>query len=86
MSRSFFHNAVRDDRETQVCVEIAVYSWGDLPSFDSLGDGPEVGIVDAWLVADENLPDAPRITLTDAEHERIEAEFVENMPEPDYDE
>jgi len=44
----------------------------------------ECEIVDCWLVADENKADAPSVQLTDAERQRIELEFQENPPEPDY--
>ena len=90
MAQTFFHNAVRDDRETEVVVEIAVRSWGCSaqtygPAENCYPAEPmETEIVDCWLVADENKPDPPRIQLTDAERERIELDFAENPPEPDY--
>lgn len=90
MSESFFRDAIRDDRETEIQVEIAVSSWGCAaqtygpPESCDPGEPMEVEIVDAWLLADADKADAPRLTLTDAERERIELEFMENPPEPDY--
>jgi len=92
MTETFFRTALLDDRETEIEVEIAVHSWGctaHMGSFSYAGhpaEGPEVEIVKAWLVEEANLPNAPDIlaSLTDAERERIETEFCENPPEPDY--
>ncbi len=90
MAESFFRTAVRDDRETEIEVEIAVHSWGCDAHMGSMSyaghpaEGPEVEIIDAWLLSDADRADAPRLTLTDAERERIEIEFCEDPPEPDY--
>lgn len=90
---TFFRTATRDDRETEVEVEveIKVHTWGCSAHMGSMSyaghpaEGPEVEIIDCWLLADTNDKDAPRVELTDAERERIEIEFCENPPEPDYD-
>lgn len=92
MAQTFFHTAVLDDRETEIEVEIAVHSWGcsaHMGSFSYAGhpaEGPEVEIVKAWRLDQANDRNAPDIlaSLTDAERERIETEFCENPPEPDY--
>lgn len=92
MAQTFFRDALRDDRETEIQVEIAVNSWGceaqtyGPPESCDSGEPPEVEIIDAWLTAyvGDDRADAPRITLTDAERERIELDFIENPPEPDY--
>lgn len=94
MGETYFRAAVRDDRETEIEVEIAVHSWGEPAHYGSLtypghpAEPPEVEIIDAWLLSDANNKDAPSIleALTDAERERIELEFLENPPEPDYPE
>lgn len=92
MGQSFFRTALRDDRETEIQVEIAVHAWGCAaqtygpPESCFPGEPPEVEIVDAWLLADADHADAPSLTLTDAERERIELEFIEDPPEPDYPE
>jgi len=89
MAESFFRAAVRDDRETEITVEIEVSSWGAPAHYGSLNypghpaEPPECDIVDAWLLADEDKADAPRIELTEAERERILTDFMENPPEPD---
>lgn len=92
MAESFFRTAVRDDGETEIEVEIEVSSWGCAAHMGSMSyaghpaEGPECEIVDAWLLADANTADAPSILadLTDGERERIELDFLENPPEPDY--
>lgn len=85
MSRTFFRSATLDDRETEIEVEIAVNNWGEPMTRDHPGCGPEVEIIDAWLLADTKNADAPSIlsSLTDAERERIETEFCEDPPEED---
>lgn len=93
MARTFFTTAVLDDRETEVEVEIAVHTWGCPAHMGSMSyaghpaEGPEVEIIDAWLLADAGNAKTPNILdkLTDAERERIELEFMENPPEADYD-
>lgn len=94
MAETFFRNALRDDGETEIQVEIAVASWGSAPQTygppESChpGDPMEIEIVDAWLLADSDRNDAPSIRLTPDEVERIEAEFCADPPEasePDYD-
>lgn len=82
---SYFRTAVRDDRETEIEVEIGVITWGEPTTRDDPGCGPEVEILDAWLLSDADKADAPSITLTDTERERIEIDFMENPPEDDYD-
>jgi hypothetical protein len=92
MAQTFFHITVLDDRETEIECEIAVNSWGcsaqtyGSPENCFPAEPMEVEIVDAWLLEEANLPDAPCIlpSLTDAERLRIETEFCENPPEPDY--
>lgn len=91
MSQTFFRSATLDDGETEIEVEIAVHSWGCAAHMGSMSyaghpaEGPEVEIIDAWLLADTNNADAPSIlsSLTDAERERIETEFCEDPPEED---
>jgi hypothetical protein len=91
MSQSYFRTAVLDDKETEVEVVIEVGSWGcsahmgSMSYADHPAEGPEVEIVDCWLLSEANSPSAPRHILTDAERERIETEFCENPPEDDYD-
>jgi hypothetical protein len=92
MAETFFRTAVLDDRETEIEVEIKVHSWGCAaqtygpPENCYPAEGAEVEIIDAWLLEEANLPNTPSIlaSLTDAERERIETEFCENPPEPDY--
>ena len=92
MTETFFRKALLDDKETEIEVEIAVHSWGcsaHMGSFSYAGhpaEGPEVEIVKAWRLDQANDRNAPDIlaSLTDAERERIEKEFCENPPEPDY--
>ena len=92
MAQTFFRTALLDDRETEIEVEIAVHSWGcsaHMGSFSYAGhpaEGPEVEIVKAWRLDQANDRNAPDIlaSLTDAERERIETEFCEDPPEPDY--
>lgn len=92
MAQTFFRHAVRDDGETDIGVEIKVHTWGCDAHMGSMSypghpaEGPEVEIIDAWLLEEANLPKAPSIlaSLTDAERERIETEFCENPPEADY--
>ena len=94
MAKTYFHTTTLDDRETEIECEIAVHSWGcdaHMGSFSYPGhpaEPPEVEIIEAWLLEEANLPDAPNIlaSLTDAEIARIETEFLENPPEPDYPE
>jgi hypothetical protein len=92
MAQTYFRSAVRDDRETEIEVEIAVHSWGCSAHMGSLSyaghpaEPPEVEVIDAWLLADADKKDAPKLELTDAERERIELEFIEDPPEPDYPE
>ena len=92
MAQTFFHNGTRDDGETEFCAEIAVHSWGCAaqtygPAENCYpAEGMETEVVDAWLVADENKPNAPRITLTQTEEDRLLLDFAENPPEPDYPE
>lgn len=92
MSQTYFRDHVRDDGETEIQVEISVSSWGCSAHMGSMSyaghpaEPPECEIVGAWLKADENKADAPRLELTDQERERIELHFLENPPEPDYPE
>lgn len=93
MTATYFRTATLDDKETEVEVEIKVHTWGCSAHMGSMSyaghpaEGPEVEIIDAWLLEEANLPTAPSIlaSLTDAERERIEAEFCEDPPEDDYD-
>lgn len=89
MPETFFRHYNRDDEaETEILVEIQVDGWGSAPSglfgppedYDP-GDGMEFSILKAWLKSDEDKFDAPEITLTDAERERIEIAFAEDPPE-----
>lgn len=83
---TYFHNSVRDDGETEFCAEISVGSWGAPATWHDPAEDPEFEVIDAWLVADEHMADAPRIMLTPAEEERVLTNFAENPPEPDYPE
>lgn len=89
MSESFFRPALRDDG-TEITVEIEVQSWGSPaqtsgpPEACDPGDPMECYVKEAWLTADEDKADAPKITLTDDECARIEQEFLEDPPEYDY--
>jgi hypothetical protein len=89
MAETFFRYAIRDDRETEIEVEIAVNSWGCSaqtygPAENCYpGEPMEVEIIDAWLLDDFDKA-RPKLVLTDAERERIKLEFCENPPEPDY--
>ncbi len=91
MSETFYRSAVLDDLETEIEVEIKVHTWGCAAHMGSMSyaghpaEGPECEITDAWLAADADKKDPPRVSLTDAERERIEADFLENPPEPDDD-
>ncbi len=81
-----FYNAFINDGETEVVVEFdyspgedASYSYGGAGSaFDTSGCAPEVSIVDCWLKSDEDRADAPSVTLTDADRERIEIQIAED--------
>lgn len=92
MAQTFFRTAVLDDRETEIEVELTVNSWGcqaqtyGAPENCFPAEPMEVEVTKAWLLEEANLPNAPDIlaSLTDAERERIELEFCENPPEPDY--
>lgn len=92
MTQTFFRTAILDDRETEIECEITVHSWGcdaHMGSMNYAGhpaEGPEVEITKAWLLEESDQPNAPDIlaSLTDAERERIEIEFCEDPPEPDY--
>lgn len=93
MPETYFRTAVLDDKQTEIEVEIQVHTWGCSAHMGSMSyaghpaEGPEVEIISAWLLEEANLPNAPSVlaSLTDAERERIETEFCENPPEPDYD-
>lgn len=91
MTETFFRTAVLDDKETEIEVEIAVHSWGCSAHMGSMSyaghpaEGPEVEIVDAWLLSDGEPKPSILPSLTDAERERIETEFCENPPEPNDD-
>lgn len=86
---TYFRDHVRDDGETEIVVEISVSNWGCAaqtygPAENCYpAEGLECEILKAWLKADEDKADAPEITLTDAERERIEIDFAENPPEDD---
>lgn len=92
MAWTFYRTAVRDDRETEIEVEITVHSWGCPAHMGSLSyaghpaEPPECEITDAWLLSDAAKPagEVPSLDLTDAERERIEIAFLEDPPEPDY--
>jgi hypothetical protein len=80
MSRSRSRIFVRDDGETELEVDYTFRPgcapsglFGPIEDYDP-GDPAEVEIEAAWLLADANKPDAPKVTLTDAEAERFEAE------------
>lgn len=95
MARTRSRIFVRDDRETELEVDYEI-SGGSEPSglfgppedYDP-GEAPEVNITDAWRLADANDPNAPRVTLTDAEAERFAEEVIADPatwePEDDYD-
>lgn len=93
-SRSRFFT--RDDGETELEVDYSFRpgcgpsgQFGPPEDYDP-GEPAEVTIEDAWLAADSGNRNAPRVTLTDAEAERFEAEVNEDPAtwepeEPDYD-
>ena len=93
MGSTFFRTAIRDDRETEITVEVEVHSWGSAPqtygppeSCDP-GEPMEIEIINCWLLEgdDEPQPFKPVIVaLTDLERQRIEGEFCEDPPEADY--
>lgn len=93
MSR--FRDFVRDDEETvlEVCYSVtggsAPSGLSGPPEYYDPGCPPEVEIEEAWLKADTDQADAPRVELTDAEAERFETEVLEDSEtyeqEPDYD-
>jgi len=93
MPETYTRTAVLDDGETEIEVEITVHSWGCPVHMGSMNypghpaEGPEVEITDAWLLKDASKTDAPSCLdkLTDAERERIELEFCEEPPEPNYE-
>ena len=87
---------IRDDGETELEVDYT-FRPGSAPSgmfgppehYDP-GEPAEVEIEAAWLLADANKPDAPKVEVTDAEAERFEREVNEDPAtwepdEPDYD-
>ena len=75
-----YRTFVRDDGETELEVEYTI-SGGSEPSglfgppedYDP-GSAAEVVVTGAWLVADADKQDAPRVQLTEAEYERFEIE------------
>ena len=91
MNRKYRHYAVLDDRETEVEVEITVYSWGRIAQTYGPAEGcypaedPEADVTAAWLVEDA----APRPdvlpSLSDAELSRFVSEFLQDPPEGDDD-
>lgn len=93
MAETFTRPATRDDRETEIEAEITVSSWGCAAQTsgpaDRCHDGApiELEITGAWLVL-YTLANVPfrgdTVTLTPSEVDRIEREFRENPPEPDY--
>lgn len=87
MGRTYYHTTKADDG-SEIEVEFA-YSHGSETTYSPRfgadgGDSPEVEIRTAYRTADP--ADAPNVTLTDAENERIEGEIYANPPEPDYGE
>lgn len=90
MSQKFYRFTTLNDRETEIEVEVTVHSWGCAAHMGSMtyaghpAEGPEVEVTDAWLVEDALQPSI-LASLTDAERERIELDFCEDPPEPDYD-
>lgn len=83
---------LRDDRETELCVDYTV-SGGEEPSgmfgppedYDP-GSSPEVCIEEAWIDGSDLLGAAYaiRINLTDKEQERFETEVCEDPDTWDY--
>ena len=93
MAETIYLPAMRDDGETEIMVEFTVHSWGSppqtygLPEDCDAGDPIEVEITDCWIEGSKPLADGQgplRVSLTDAEVERLETAFCENPPEPDY--
>lgn len=95
MGETFTRPFLRDDKETEVEVEIEVSSWGSAPMTSGPpeachdGDPMECEVIGAWLVeytlANVAFRGAP-VILTAEEYERAEREFCEDPPEPDYPE
>lgn len=93
MAETFDRPAMRDDRETEIEVEIEVSSWGCAaqtsgpPESCHDGDPMEFEITGAWLIGytlDNTAFRGAEVTLTPSEIDRIERDFQENPPEPDY--
>lgn len=78
MTERFTRTHLRDDKETEVEVEIVVEGWGSSGSYWEPPEGMEIYLDKA------NLLDGTAVTLTEAEVERIELDFHENPPEQDY--
>lgn len=83
---SFIHHTTVDAGRTEITAEIDVVTWGEPASYDHPGCGPEVEIAAAWLTDEEDDENAMDLlgALSSAEIERIETEFLENPPEPEY--
>lgn len=80
--RSYFRNTTIGD-DVEIVVEYTC-SGGEAATYDDPGCGPEVEVIDSWLLADESVkPRAPRLELSDADRQRIENEIAEDPPEDD---
>lgn len=86
MAQTFFRTTTIEDGRTEVTAKIGIVTWGELRTYTNPGCGPEVEVLQAWLTCEEDDADALDImgALTDAEIEKIETEFLEDPPEPDY--
>lgn len=78
MAQTFFGTALLDDRETEIEFEIAVNSWGcDAQTYGSPencfpAEPMEVELIDAWLLEEANLPDAPDAINDIADQDKID--------------
>lgn len=79
----------RRDEDIDVVVEYRVHAGRPaklyaLPEDCYPAEPDEIEIVEVWLLADNNNPNAPSFDLTDDEYEVLERHILNNPPEPDY--
>ena len=90
MSRTYFEDFnLSDEDETEVTVEFSFRAGTSAitsgpPEHCDPGSPAEIELIKVWRKADENDPDAPLITLSEADAERIERWLHENFEEDDY--
>lgn len=82
MGDTFTRPFLRDDKETEVVVEITVNTWGSAQTYWNPGEPMECEVTHAWLGEEGGQP----VILTAEEYDRAEREFCEDPPEPDYPE